>query len=639
MDISYEEFIELHRAQLQACGLPQQLWRTAFEKLIEEKFDAGEYLQVVYVAVEDEDEDEDEEDAGAASGEGAEASVAAKSEERLSGYRVRASRPIDRHSNVFLIDHAWSTSWGEARKQLREIPGLVERLLTMFDVAVGEEEVAALRAQPPEEYRAPEHLVSRGELAAEPTWYVMDEVGSWMRHRTAAPSFALVPSGAPRPAPRPRPRTPRPRLRSYVPRGVFYSLAWPLADVAEGDEATRDYQPGAAPPRPCHREALAGAFATMASAKEAGAPRPARGPRAACAGRAPRRGHGAERGRAAGEALERLRITSRATVAGLAPGPARRPLRILTDLAVVRESVRRPEFELVDDEAQADVLWLSANITDWRTVPPRLLVSQFPGEGCLVEKHRLAALCQGRFGRPRWLPRTLDLEKEAPDLIALFVLRQEEGFDNHWIVKPVRLARSMDTCVSSHLAAILRLAETGPKVVSKYIEKPALLDGCKFDLRFIVLLRSTAPLVLYAYTRFWIRCANEPYELRELEQYERHFTVMNYTAGPMKQVRMEEFVARFEAQGGGPWGATLDAIHAMLRQPFLAAADTMPHYPQGRAMYGVDVMLDAGREPYLLEVTYMPDCTRAEKFYPGFHDSALAALLLDQPDPADWRPI
>ncbi len=44
---------------------------------------------------------------------------------------------------------------------------------------------------------------------------------------------------------------------------------------------------------------------------------------------------------------------------------------------------------------------------------------------------------------------------------------EEEG--NHWIVKPWNMGRGIDISISNHLRCLIRLAETGPRVVSKCI--------------------------------------------------------------------------------------------------------------------------------------------------------------------------
>lgn len=51
------------------------------------------------------------------------------------------------------------------------------------------------------------------------------------------------------------------------------------------------------------------------------------------------------------------------------------------------------------------------------------------------------------------------------------------------------------------------------QVVSKYIESPVLflredVGNVKFDIRYIVLLRSVRPLRLFAYDVFWLRFSN-----------------------------------------------------------------------------------------------------------------------------------
>lgn len=52
-----------------------------------------------------------------------------------------------------------------------------------------------------------------------------------------------------------------------------------------------------------------------------------------------------------------------------------------------------------------------------------------------------------------------------------------------------------------------------PQVVSKYIESPVLflrddVGNVKFDIRYVVLLRSVRPLSLFVYDVFWLRFSN-----------------------------------------------------------------------------------------------------------------------------------
>ena len=64
--------------------------------------------------------------------------------------------------------------------------------------------------------------------------------------------------------------------------------------------------------------------------------------------------------------------------------------------------------------------------------------------------------------------------------------------------------------------------------------------GCvKFDIRYILLLQCVKPLKVYAYNRFWLRFANQVFELKNLDVYEKHFTVMNYNDAHLEQVSME----------------------------------------------------------------------------------------------------
>ena len=127
--------------------------------------------------------------------------------------------------------------------------------------------------------------------------------------------------------------------------------------------------------------------------------------------------------------------------------------------------------------------------------------------------------------------------------VLVMLLSNCRNQDNVWIVKPWNLGRGMDIQITDNLTQIIRLAQTGPKVcglplllppypksfyttcicvvcfffsqiASKYITSPVLFDRpdiggkVKFDVRYVVLVPSVAPLVLYSYNVFWLRFAN-----------------------------------------------------------------------------------------------------------------------------------
>lgn len=109
--------------------------------------------------------------------------------------------------------------------------------------------------------------------------------------------------------------------------------------------------------------------------------------------------------------------------------------------------------------------------------------------------HMLSANC-GK--RPKWLPKTYNMDSELAELMADFKYRKENGLDNHWICKPWNLARSIDITVCNTSAALSKIVNTGPKIASKYIHDPVLVGGKKFDMRFIGLKFG------YAYAHFLI---------------------------------------------------------------------------------------------------------------------------------------
>ena len=69
-----------------------------------------------------------------------------------------------------------------------------------------------------------------------------------------------------------------------------------------------------------------------------------------------------------------------------------------------------------------------------------------------------------------------------------------------------------------------------------------------------------------------------------------------------------------------------------LEQPFhLPDTVSSPAQTQRRAMYGIDLMLDSDLQPFLLEVTFTPDITRACRMYPDFVNDVFSTMFEAKP--------
>ncbi|KAJ8315078.1 hypothetical protein KUTeg_007228 [Tegillarca granosa] len=246
--------------------------------------------------------------------------------------------------------------------------------------------------------------------------------------------------------------------------------------------------------------------------------------------------------------------------------PKDRNIRIYINYRGFKENLTDPRFEVVDNIEEADIIWTTQHWKDYRklsTEMPNKFINQFPNESVFTVKDLLAIVSR-RAGEstddvtieptPKWLPVTYNLQTELPKFVSYFQNREEKGLDNHWICKPWNLARGLDMHITNNIEHIVRLPDSGPKIACKYIEDPVLfyreeIGDVKFDIRYIVLLSSVKPLKLYAYKVFWLRFANRPFSLDHFEEYEKHFTVMNYAEGvKLKQVHYDEYIPMFESQ-------------------------------------------------------------------------------------------
>ncbi|XP_013183658.2 tubulin--tyrosine ligase-like protein 12 [Amyelois transitella] len=598
----YNHFLGMHLPQLLLSNVPEHFWHTLSKKLEQNIFDSGTTFQLLEIDYE-----------------GSEI----KSYEPL--WSVVTTRDIERSdpNHIYLVDHAWTFQANSVKTNLRNTPNLLERMCAMMKVTGDTTEEKIEKVSHNVWRYAHTYALGGNDFSAEdrvPVWYVLDELGSGIIH-SDNPNFRTVPF-------------------MHIPRQITYTLLFPIQDIEEGEPITRNFVEGNYTDS-LQREAMLipwkhyNNFDDDFSQEE------------------PDSNYFLE-----GHIVEDLPdleiLSRRETTAG-------EKLKVFSNYRFINEHLTLPEFEIVHNEDDADIVWYTDHFKTFRDFSintPNKFVNQFPFEYVITIKDLLAIVarrCSKKYDNlsaletsPAWLPTTFNMKTELSKFVAYYMQRKKAGLDNHWICKPYNLARSLDTYVTDDLYFMCRLPQSGPKIAQKYIENSVLFERpdigrVKFDIRYVILLTSVNPTQVYIYNNFFLRFANKPFAMDNFEDYEQHFTVMNYTENTLFRMLCAQFKEAWALQNANyNWDEVEKSIFGMISEVFKAATCVEPprgigKSPQSRALYAADIMLKWQKVdgemkilPQLLEVNWMPDCRRACEYYPDFYNDVFSVMFLNK---------
>ena len=316
-------------------------------------------------------------------------------------------------------------------------------------------------------------------------------------------------------------------------------------------------------------------------------------------------------------------------------------IKVVTDLPYVKENLKIPNMTFTNDIREADIIWLNTNIftlidsnnLKLKNNGENIFLNQYPYESIITLKSNLTYLIQKNLGINNIMGISYDMKTELSEIIGNFYYNERNGFDNTWILKPINMSRSMDMIVTNNINEIIRSVETGPKICQKYYSQPYLMNNKKFDLRFIIAVKNLFPLELYFYDKmFWIRSSNKNYSIDPLtfDDYEIHFTVMNYSKFGMKTIYDKDFI-NYLNENKINWDEIYVKLQKQIKDIFILASKDCPQMINyySRSIYGLDAVIDSNLQPHVLEINFQPDCTRACKFVPEFYNDLFYTLYLD----------